>query len=193
MKGRAPTSAEKRYHDNLVEEWRAVPGYGERYEVSSLGMVRRKEIELQKRTRYGGVMTQTYPAKMLKLQDRKGYHYARIGVYGKKYQVPVHRMVLAAFHRPQGEGEICRHLDGNPKNNRPCNLAWGTHQENMNDRKAHGNYLTHESHVMAKLTPEDVELIRTSDMTGTALSKMLGIGQSQVSRIRRNQSWVEEA
>jgi len=183
----------KATESSAVEEWRTVPGYGGHYEVSSLGRVRGKRREVEKRTRYGGVMKQVYPERMLTLQNRKGYLFARIGVGGKKYQVAVHRMVLAAFHRPREAEEICRHLDGNRQNNTPANLAWGTHEENMEDRKAHGNYLTHEKHVMAKLTLEEVDFIRTSSLTGSELSKMLGIGQSQISRIRKNLSWVVEA
>jgi hypothetical protein len=32
----------------------------------------------------------------------------------------------------------CRHLDGNPTNNTPENLAWGTHAENCMDTVRHG-------------------------------------------------------
>jgi hypothetical protein len=32
---------------------------------------------------------------------------------------------------------LIRHLDGNPKNNRLENLAWGTYKENAQDRELH--------------------------------------------------------
>lgn len=176
-----------------VEEWRLVPGYGGNYEASSFGRVRSKERVLTKRHKSGCVMTQVYPEKMLKPQDRKGYGHVRIGVDRKKFSVGIHRMVLAAFVREPMPGEICRHLDGNPKNNVPSNLAWGTHEENMADRMAHGNYKSRSEHVMAKLSEEQVRLILESDMTGVALSKMLGVGTTQISRIRRGTSWRKSA
>lgn len=180
MKGKTPSA---------VEEWRTVPGYGGHYEVSSMGRVRSKQRELEKRTRYGGVMQQTYPAKMLSLQERKGYLFARIGVDGVKYSVPVHHMVLSAFVRCREEGEICRHLDGSPQNNQPGNLAWGTHEENMEDRKAHGNYFTGEKHVMASLTNEQVMEIYSSDERTMDVANKYGTCATVVSAIRRGATW----
>lgn len=45
----------------------------------------------------------------------------------------VHRLVCAAFHgeQPSPEHTDVRHLDGDKKNNRADNLAWGTRSENM--------------------------------------------------------------
>ncbi len=50
----------------------------------------------------------------------------------------VHRVVLETFQGPCPDGMVCRHLDGNPHNNRLDNLAWGTMLENSQDRFRHG-------------------------------------------------------
>lgn len=173
----------------MSEEWREVPGYGGHYEASSCGRVRSKERVVRKLHSCGSVMAQVYAGKILKPKIRKGYECVRIGVDCRKLTVGIHRMVLAAFHREPLPGEICRHLDGNPRNNMPTNLAWGSHLDNMADRKEHGNYKKCGDHAMAKLSKEQVEFIRESSMTGVALSRMLGVGASQISRIRREQSW----
>jgi hypothetical protein len=48
-------------------------------------------------------------------------------------------MVLEAFTGPRPEPAYhARHLDGNPQNNALANLAWGTRQENWEDRRSHG-------------------------------------------------------
>lgn len=54
-----------------------------------------------------------------------------------KTPVTVHRLVLEAFVGPRPDGMECRHLDGDPANNRLANLAWGSPVENASDRKRH--------------------------------------------------------
>ncbi len=50
---------------------------------------------------------------------------------GKTYKV--HRLICEAFHGPAPSNKpLCMHLDENPRNNRPENLAWGTNKENLN-------------------------------------------------------------
>ena len=99
---------------------------------------------------------------------------------GRKDQRFVHRLVLEAFVGPCPDGMECRHLDGNPGNNRLDNLAWGTRAENQQDAIRHGaaycvrpeniermhtlirKYppVKGEKHHRAKLTDEQVEIIR---------------------------------
>lgn len=171
------------------EIWKPVPGFGGHYEASSFGRVRSKEREVVKADRYGGMMTQRYAERLLSQYMKRGYWYVRFGVNGQKLTSGVHRMVLLAFHGEPSSEQITRHLNGDPTDNRPENLAWGTHLENMADRKDHGNYFNGEDHVMAKLTEEQVLYVRQSPKTGKSLSEMLGVSQSQISRIRRNISW----
>jgi len=52
---------------------------------------------------------------------------------GNKNARLVHRLVLEAFVGPCPEGMECRHIDGNPANNRLENLTWGTRQDNRLD------------------------------------------------------------
>jgi hypothetical protein len=50
----------------------------------------------------------------------------------------VHRLVLEAFVGPCPRGCECRHIDGNPANNRIGNLAWGSRHQNQADSVRHG-------------------------------------------------------
>ncbi len=50
----------------------------------------------------------------------------------------IHRIVLEAFKGPCPEGMEACHNDGIPHHNRPENLRWDTHYNNMQDAKKHG-------------------------------------------------------
>jgi len=137
------------------------------------------------------MMTQRYGRRILSATTIKGYKIAHIGINGQKLRVGIHRLVLMAFCGEAGPGQITRHLNGDPADNRPENLAWGDHQENMLDRKRHGRYAVGEHHCMAKITKEQALHIKSSTASGADLARAHGIGQSQVSRIRRGTSWQE--
>ena len=70
--------------------------------------------------------------------DDAGYHQIRNGELRERRHV----LVCEAFHGPRPEGREVRHLDGNPGNDAPDNLAWGTHVQNMQDAVKHGTHYT---------------------------------------------------
>jgi hypothetical protein len=55
----------------------------------------------------------------------------------------VHHLVLETFISPRSEGLECRHLNGNPADNRLQNLSWGTHSENELDKVKHGTHFSY--------------------------------------------------
>ena len=116
-----------------AERWLPIPGYEGLYEVSDQGRVR----SLGRIGRNG----QTYPAKVLKLAQSKGYRLSVLtALDGSRTTHRVHLLVMAAFVGPREEGMVCRHLDGNPANNVLSNLAYGTPVENAADMIAHGTH-----------------------------------------------------
>lgn len=172
-----------------MEIWKEIPAYGRFYEASSFGRIRSKDRIVVKKHMSGCVMEQFYKSKILKgNHGRYGHLTVRLGISGKDFNVPVHRLVLFAFVGPCPKGFEACHNDGNPNNNRPDNLRWDTHTSNMNDRKRHGKYPVGDEHPMAKLTARQADKIRSSSLSGVQLSEMFGIGQSQVSRIKKGQS-----
>ena len=56
----------------------------------------------------------------------------------------VHELVLLAFVGAKPPKHECRHLNGDPADNRLENLAWGTRSENIKDAVAHGTWMTPE-------------------------------------------------
>ena len=65
---------------------------------------------------------------------RKGYRWVEI--QGRHRSV--HSLVCEAFNGPRKPGEVCRHLNDMKDDIRPGNLAWGTHQQNVDDAKRNG-------------------------------------------------------
>ena len=77
--------------------------------------------------------------EMRQIPDQDGYLCVRLTVGEVRKRYRVHRLV-AIEHigpRPSPSHEI-RHLDGNKKNNKVENLAWGTAKDNARDRELHG-------------------------------------------------------
>jgi hypothetical protein len=56
---------------------------------------------------------------------------------GKRTRL-VHSFVYEAFNGPPQEGQVCRHLNDIKLDNRPVNLAWGSHEDNYADAKRNG-------------------------------------------------------
>lgn len=119
------------------ERWRPISGYEGLYEVSRDGRIRSyhkeapHELSAGRRNQYGHLAVHLF--------DRNGM---RRTIY-------VHQLVAAAFLGPRLHGMQIRHLNGNPRDNRHENLAYGTLSDNMHDRVAHGNhYQAQKSHCL---------------------------------------------
>ena len=116
--------------------WKPVPDF--HYEVSDEGEVRNTET-----------------GKILSLSARDRYLLATLSRDGKPYTFTVHSLVLLAHVGPRPVGACIRHLDGDVTNNSLNNLAYGTHSENMLDKRKTGTCRT--SHV---LSDRQVRVIR---------------------------------
>lgn len=177
----------------MTEEiWKPVPGYGDFYEASNLGQIRVKDRTVVRKHSTGGITNFFYKGRLLTpcKSDSLGHMVVHIGFNGQKKNVAVHKMVLLAFVGPPPDGMECCHNNGNASDNRLENLRWDTHFKNNQDRKKHGKYATGENHHMAKLTKEQVDLIRLSIKPAKEISKDFGIAVSHVHRIKNNQCWT---
>ena len=115
--------------------------------------------------------------------------YQRVGLYrqGQWKWFNVHQLVLLAYVGPPGPGQVCRHLDGNPANNRLENLAWGTVQENVRDAVRH-----HRHHSRSKLTEGEVRDIRRLHARGvhyTRTAAFFGVGPLATWGILKGKTW----
>ncbi len=115
------------------------------------------------------------------------------GSKGKSHVRYVHRLVLEAFVGPCPEGMECRHLDGNPRNNRVENLRWGTHRENRQDMERHGTKLMGERCHSAKMNETCIRAIRhlhdQLGLTQNELAAAFGLTQNTVYKIVNGETW----
>ena len=161
----------------MVENWRDVPGFEGRYMVSDQGRVR-----------------SLLSGKMLALApDRGGYLLVCLVTSpGKHKTAKVHHLVLSAFVGPKPPGHIARHRDGVRTRNVLSNLAWGTAQENADDRRAHGKTYVGLDNPNVKLTPKDVRFIREFPRyrgAGPKLAAQFGVKIAAISKIWTGRSW----
>lgn len=133
-----------------MERWRPVVGFEGLYEVSELGGVR----SLARIVHYSGRFTRRHAARTLRAGIGERRHLL-VALQRDKFRKTgwIHRLVLEAFVGPCPEGMQCRHLDGDPANNRLSNLKWGTPKENQADRERHGRTCRGDRH-WSRLEPD---------------------------------------
>lgn len=113
-------------HTEAPEEWREIQGFPD-YSISSHGRVisRRRGV----------------PRVMNPTPVTGGYLHVRLfSREGRSATRRVHSLVIEAFIGPRPDGLQVRHLDGDQKNNRAENLAYGTASENARDMVRHGTH-----------------------------------------------------
>lgn len=175
------------------EIWKTIPGVATAYEVSNLGRVRSWAL-LGRKITFGRAET---PYLLTPCCDRSGYERVSIARAGKRAQWRfVHALVALAFHGAKPKGaQIVRHLNGNNKDNRAENLAWGTYKENSQDAKDHGSMLVGQKHAWAKLTRAQVEHIKEvykdkeNAPTYAEMGAKYGVCYKTISAIINGRSW----
>ena len=143
--------------------------------------------QIYSRTKYKGFGRKEY-VDWYPLQGHsngKGYQNISMSHQNHKVTQNVHRLICMAFHgMPPFPSSQTRHLDGNPGNNLPGNLKWGTQEENWMDRKVHGRGTEGEKHPMAKLTNFEMKALKWSIEKGLVsqhhAAKILGMSQAGI-------------
>jgi predicted DNA-binding protein (UPF0251 family) len=118
-----------------AEEWRPVPGHEGRYEVSDFGRVRSlRRVGRQPHGSYDKPRREPLVMRLSTTPD--GYH--AVDLASRSWTV--HVLVLEAFVGPRPPEHEGAHLNGNPGDNRPSNLAWVTSAENKRHSLLHGTF-----------------------------------------------------
>ena len=124
--------------------------------------------------------------KILKLTTKPtGYKQIGLWIRGKILTKRINRLVAEAFIPNPNNLPCVLHKDNNPANNKVCNLRWGTHQDNMNDkvRSNRQSRMLGVDHPMAKLTEEQVLQIRYLYSKGDTSQAKLAIKYNVDSRL----------
>ena len=167
---------------SLREEWRTVPGLDARYEVSDQGRVRS----------WVGWRGEGRRASPRLMNPKIHWTHKVVRVAGETRYV--HHLILLAFVGPRPDGQVGRHLNDIPDDNRLENLAWGTRAQNVEDGKRNGrNYgRAGEAHRMAKLIDEKVRAIRawrSYGFMGKEIGEWYSIHPAMVYAIANRKRW----
>ena len=101
----------------MIEKWRLIHGYNRKYMVNNNGVIlsinKGKQLLLNSRL------------------DRAGYFTVRLNINGHTHTRYIHRLVAMAFVPNHMNKPFINHRNGNKLDNRPKNLEWVTHAENI--------------------------------------------------------------
>ena len=151
-------------------------------------------------------LTNSYPGEngcmITNLAKSKGYGVLTFTYKtGKKKLLKAHRAVLCdkmgfGFEEYDTFTEVVRHTCDNPACVNPDHLLPGTHLDNMRDSRERKQHAHGEGHYAAKLTDDDVRLIKRlmkkgkySKYTHRDVAKMFGITHRTVGLIMTGDRW----
>lgn len=150
-----------------------VDGFNGRYEVSTLGRVRRIS---------GPLCGLLWP---LKSWLSKGYPMVELSLgYRKRKRISVHRLVAHAFLGPKPHMHHIDHIDGDRTNNRLINLEYVTQGEN--NKRAAMRRRTKVSLIALN------QLRRLADMgmTNRDLAMRYGVSFHTIKKLKAGRAWI---
>lgn len=121
---------------------------------------------------------------------RKETGYGRFNFNG--VVIGAHRAAWLLVHGPIPSGLVVLHRCDTPECVNPAHLFLGTQQENMADMRSKGREARGSRHGQAKITEADLILIqrlRAQGKSQYAIAKVIGLNQSQISRILSGKAW----
>lgn len=155
------------------EMWKNIPGYKKLYQASNLGKIKSYK---------NGKILRPWT------KNKTGHLCVDLYLNNKRRHLFVHRLILETFIGPCPLGMECRHLDGNPLNNRLDNLCWGTRSENIKDSVLHGSFIGNK-----KLNTWKVRIIKRliedGYLTQKEIATIFGVDPSAISNIKRKKRW----
>lgn len=120
--------------NSLIEEWREIPGYDGRYQISNLGRIRSLPYVNYQLSSHSGVMMKKHISGKIMAPTNNGNGYLIIALRykgSKKKNHYVHRLVAEAFiPNPDGFTEV-NHIDYDKGNNIVTNLEWVSREQNI--------------------------------------------------------------
>lgn len=166
-----------------METWKPVVGYEQRYEVSSLGLLRSMNW---KRT------GQTKP--LVASPDSHGYLSVTLYGNGSRRSFGIHQLVAEAFIGRKPSGLHTNHKDGNRLNNSFGNLEYVTQGENTRHAFRLGlmNISRGEKVGTSKLTFKKVAAIKSLRSAGAKvkdLAAMMGVSRAAIGRVLNGSTW----
>ena len=159
-----------------METWKSIPGFADRYEVSSEGRIRSLSFN---RTGRPGFLKPNH--------GKRGQLHVTLWDEGRAHQARISRLMLETFIGPAPLGKpLACHKDDNPRHNVLTNLRWGSSLDNARDRSINGKTVRGEATPNSTLSVALVLEIRRRHSAGESIS---GIARA----IRRERKTVSLA
>lgn len=119
--------------------------------------------------------------------DSNGY--GRVMLNGLRKRA--HRFALIFSSGVDHPNLSALHSCDNPVCCNPSHLRWGTHRENMEDRRdrKRGFFPNGEKHGASKLTDKEAARIKFGGEPASSLMKEFGVAKSVIYHIRQGRSW----
>lgn len=153
------------------EVWAPIAGYGNKYEVSSLGRVRIARSGFMKAVRI----------------NTRGYAQTNL----LRRSVRVHRLVASAFCEKKPGCDVVNHKNFIQTDNRPENLEWTTHKLNVAHAVAGGHCA--KPHKVTLPVAEAIKALRAlpEEIRPSArlIAQFLGISRKSVVRCHKLSDW----
>jgi hypothetical protein len=175
------------------EAWLPVVGWEGLYEVSDWGRVR----SLPRRVTFKDGRSRSVRGGLLApAADGGGYLLVTLRRGGGGRAFRIHCLVAEAFIGPRPAGMAVLHGPEGSRVNTVGNLRYGTHKENMADKRRDGTTNNGERNGSAKLTAEQVLEARRLSETGQLgsqrrLAAEWGVSQPALSLAIRGINWSE--
>lgn len=169
-------------------EWKPVVGFESRYEVSSDGRVRSKDMVVGAK----GGKTAVRKGRQLAQSIKRPSPYRQVTLTardGTRVSALVHCVVAEAFIGPRPEGLQVAHDDGDPSNNSAENLRYCTAKENYLDSVFHGKRPRGSRHPTAKIDDDTALKIKTETGRRKDIAARFGVTLSLVNQIKSGRTW----
>lgn len=165
-----------------MEQWKVIPGYDGVYEASTEGRIRR----VKGKGCHGGSVRYLKPHKI-----KNGYMQQVVFRNKVMHRTGVHNLIAAAFLGPCPEGLEIDHIDLDKSNNKPSNLEYITHAENLRRARALKSWgVKGADHKLTHLVDDDIRAIRASKKSQRDLAKDYHVSQVAIHCIKARKTWT---
>lgn len=164
------------------EIWKPISNHEGWYEVSSMGRIKR--VKKGSGAIHGRILKPSL--------NLKGYLFVVLSKNNIRSIKTVHSLVAQAFISDRPKGLQINHIDAVKINNKPSNLEYVTHLENLMHSQRNGLHQHGEKHGMAKLKDRDVLEIRellSKGVRACEITKIYNASNQTIHSIKTRATW----
>lgn len=162
------------------EIWKDIPGYEGKYQASTHGRIRSLTRDITQLSRYGTYFTRTIKGRVLRPACSKDNPHLFVALGHGQNGSQVHQLVAKTFLGPQPPATDVRHLNGDPQDNRPENLCYGSRTENILDVYRVGKSWRK----LSLIEIQDIQERLAAGEPGHSIAMAYGVSDVTVSRIK---------